>query len=93
MSEEKAESKFEFISAAELATASFRYHLVGKPKNEQFFEAEWYCQDSDCVVREVTIHCKLLDPDDKEPRKVKCPACGSRLTFHGYIMVETIKGS
>lgn len=54
-------------------------------------EAEWYCTTDTCIVREVVVHVKILDRDDKAPPSpLKCPVCRKAMKFHGWISLETL---
>jgi hypothetical protein len=58
-----------------------------KPADRACPRGEWYCQNPECVVREVTIFSKLHG----EGRSVmRCPVCGSLLKFHHWLRTETL---
>lgn len=60
---------------------------IRKPEHRKYPEGEWYCPNPKCVVREVTVFCKLYD----EGRSVmRCPACGELLKFHHWLRTETL---
>jgi len=48
---------------------------------------EWYCENTWCVVRQVTISCKLYG--EKLPT-MKCPACRSKMKFQHWLCGETL---
>ena len=50
-------------------------------------EGEWYCDNQNCVVRQVTVSCKLFG----EPLPtMKCPACRSRMKFNHWLRSESL---
>lgn len=49
---------------------------------------EWYCDATDCVVREVTILAKLHG--EPMPTTWRCPACLGELKFHNWLAKETL---
>jgi aspartate carbamoyltransferase regulatory subunit len=58
-----------------------------KPQNPDCPRGEWYCQNPECVVREVRIRCKLHG----EGRAVmRCPVCGVLLKFHHWLRTKTL---
>jgi hypothetical protein len=58
-----------------------------EPESVNCPEGEWYCQNPNCVVREVIIRCKLYG--EAMPR-MKCPACGKPLKFHHWLRHKTL---
>ena len=48
--------------------------------------AELYCENGDCVAREVDIRFK--EHDDQLPSRLICPACQAPLTLHGVQTLE-----
>ena len=78
-------SGFYAVSALE---GSIGYELPSKePKNPNCPRGEWYCENSDCVVRHVTVYCKLYG----EPLpKMRCPACRKVLKFHHWLRHEIL---
>ena len=60
-----------------------------KPQDEHSPVGEWYCPSGDCVVREVHVLVKLLDSEDSLPQ-MRCPACGSLLSFHHWLAATTL---
>jgi hypothetical protein len=72
---------------SELIGSKSCYFAASEPENPEVPEGEWYCDNSDCVVRECTIRCKLHG--EKLP-KMRCPACSSALKFHHWIGHETL---
>jgi hypothetical protein len=58
-----------------------------EPENADCPKGEWYCQNSECVVRHVTIFCKLHGEDLP---KMKCPACRKQLKFHHWLRHEIL---
>lgn len=57
-------------------------------RDDHLPHGEWYCTNSECVVRQVEIRCKLYG--EQMPAKMKCPACGSVLKFHHWIESESL---
>jgi hypothetical protein len=58
-----------------------------QPQNPNCPKGEWYCQNPWCVVREVTVFCKLRGealPD------MRCPGCRKRLKFHHWLATEAL---
>ena len=51
-------------------------------------KGEWYCENTGCAAREVTV---LLKPDlaDRglrgDERRMRCPVCGKVMKFHGWL--------
>ena len=83
----RPESGFCTLTASELGEAIYYQVPSPKPENPACPEGEWYCQNPECVVREVTIYCKLHG----EGRSVmRCPACGELLKFHHWLRTETL---
>lgn len=83
-------SGLHFITAAELDSAKFATEPADKLDNPRLPYGEWYCTNEACVVREVRINAKLLDPGDRLPEQLRCPACGKRLKFHHWLTVTTL---
>jgi hypothetical protein len=64
------------------------YRLPSKePANPDCPEGEWYCENSECVVRTVAIFCKL---HGEELPKMRCPACRQLLKFHHWLRHEIL---
>lgn len=61
-----------------------------KPEDDRLPEGEWYCENQDCVVREVVISSKLIEPDDVVPPKLWCPGCKRLLKFHHWLRHLTL---
>ncbi|HTU19245.1 MAG TPA: hypothetical protein VMG10_14390 [Gemmataceae bacterium] len=79
-------NRFDPISSAELMSMIFVTEKAAKPDNPQLVDAEWYCHNEDCDVREVRVHVKYLDgPAPKQPPPMKCPSCGEPMGFHHYL--------
>jgi hypothetical protein len=57
------------------------------PEDVRYPKGEWYCQNPDCVVREVTVRCKLYG---EAMPTMRCPGCGKRLKFHHWLRHETL---
>lgn len=77
------------FSLAELDGAKTTKRRVDKPLSDHCNEAEYFCQNTDCVVREVTIRVKLHG--EPRPATFLCPACGiGPLKFHNWIEQETL---
>lgn len=47
--------------------------------------SEWYCQNSDCDVREVTIEEKHYGHNKERVKPMKCPRCGRDMAHTGYV--------
>src|SRR5262249_12509894 len=87
-------TKANLFNMSELDEAKFADHVTTKPACKHTPRGEWYCQNSDCVVREVVIKVKLYGK--RMPNTMKCPVCGTMLDFHHYLETETllcVKGS
>lgn len=82
---------FELLTFAELLATSFRSHPSNKPTDPRQPYGEWYCGNANCAVRGVKINAKFVEPDDKLPKIMHCPACSSVLDFHHWIRIETVK--
>ena len=58
------------------------------PEQPHVPEGEWYCQNENCDVREVTVRCKYIDRrPPTTPPTMKCPQCGKVLKFHHYVQI------
>jgi hypothetical protein len=76
-----------FYHLSEL-NGSIGYDVPSKePENPDCPKGEWYCQNSECVVRTVTIFCKLHGEDLP---KMRCPACRQLLKFHHWLRHEIL---
>jgi hypothetical protein len=75
------------ITASELTGAICHQVESPEPENRECPEGEWYCENSECVVREVTIFCKLFG---EVLPKMKCPACQKLLKFHHWLKNEIL---
>lgn len=53
-------------------------------------EGEWYCQNSDCCVREVRITAKWPDGDRPDEPQFECPSCAGTLDFHGHLKTTVL---
>ncbi len=76
-----------FITVSELAGAISHQVPSQEPEKADCPEGEWYCANPECVVREVTIFCKLCG---ETLPKMKCPACREPLEFHHWLRNETL---
>ncbi len=56
-------------TARELEGMQCIYHPVSEPQDERQPFGEWYCDNSDCVIRQVEVACKLKF---HHWRKVEC---------------------
>jgi len=79
-------SGFDPMTSGEFFSAIF-YQVPSSVVNEQCPEGEWYCTNEECVVREVTVYCKLFGETLPE---MSCPACKKRLKFHHWLEVRTL---
>jgi hypothetical protein len=77
---------FVLACASELVGAICHDVSAPKPDYPLVPRGQWYCQYSDCVVREVEVRCKLYG--EKLP-VMRCPACRQRLKFHHWLRHET----
>jgi hypothetical protein len=68
---------------------------VGKPECPYLPEGEWYCQNEECVVREVRVAMKYIgERPPRKPPALKCPLCGmGALNFHHYFKRVTLEPS
>lgn len=76
-------------TAAELEDSRNIYVPAPQPQDDRQPLGEWYCPAADCVVREVRVSCKLLDPGDRVPA-MHCPGCGEYMEFHHWLQVSTL---
>ncbi len=76
-----------FITLSELAGAISYKVPSQEPANADCPKGEWYCANPACVVREVTIFCKLRG---EALPKMTCPACREPLKFHHWLRHETL---
>jgi len=81
---------FRSYTAAELMHAKFSTEPAAELDDARLPFGEWYCPNEECVAREVTVRAKLLDPADRLPETLRCPACGSQLKFHHWLKSETL---
>lgn len=51
-------------------------------------KGEWYCDNSECTVREVRVRLKLYGEPMPEP--MACPACAATLKFHHWLTHKTL---
>ena len=58
-----------------------------EPEDPNCPEGEWYCQNSECVVRQVMVFCKLFG---EALPQMRCPACRQQLEFHHWLRTETL---
>lgn len=79
--------QFGFVSLGELAGAIWYEVASHQPQNPYCPKGEWYCQNPECIVREVTVSCKLWR--EVFPT-IKCPACRKPLKFHHWLRTETL---
>jgi hypothetical protein len=75
------------VWASELIGSKSCSRPTSELENPNVPEGEWYCENSDCVVRECTIRCKLYG---EELPRMNCPACSSPLKFHHWIGHEIL---
>lgn len=84
------ESQQREYSMQEFMNAKFAMRRTRKPDCAFTPLMEWYCTSEDCIVREVYVQCKLLGPEDKIPKSMKCPVCYGVLEHHGYVEYDTL---
>jgi hypothetical protein len=77
----------DFFWSDQLADAICYRVPASRPADAQSPEGEWYCPNPECVVRTVTIFCKLYG--EALPR-MSCPACGEPLRFQHWLKHETL---
>jgi hypothetical protein len=75
------------VPASELVGSKTCFFPTSDPQDPGIPEGEWYCANSDCVVRQCTIRCKLFG-EDMPP--MRCPACSAPLQFHHWIGYEML---
>lgn len=78
----------EMIDAASLVEMIFYHEPAGKPDHAEVPRGEWYCTNEDCVVREVTVLCKLFG--ERLPG-MRCPACRRPLKFHHWTRLVALE--
>lgn len=79
------------MSCAELNAALFTHeptHEDALPNHAIF--AGYYCENSECVVRNVTIDAKWEDGNRPKETPFKCPACKTKMRFLHHIKVRTL---
>jgi len=85
---EKPPPGFATYTSSVLAGCKSHTLRVNNPKSDDVNEAEYYCTNSDCVVREVSIRVKLFG--ERRPG-FSCPACGKGpLKFHTWLESECL---
>lgn len=81
---------FGVFSMQELMECKFFFELWDSdPEPKLLIHGEWYCEGSDCAVREVRINARWPDGDRPKTPRFECPACGGMLKFHGHL-AETV---
>src|SRR5262249_32482788 len=88
----RSSSGLDLFRSSELADALFaKVTCNQRPDHPACPEGQWYCENEDCVVREVCILAKYLDGvPPKCPPRMRCPSCGEPMTFHHYIKHLTL---
>lgn len=81
---------FNLMTGAELAAALVAEQPAKRPENDRLPHGCWYCENEECVVREVTVAAKLPDPGDKLPAKLHCPCCQEVLSFQHWLTEVTL---
>lgn len=76
------------MSLGDLMKAKFARVRRKRPKDWKLYCAEWYCDNSDCPIREVTIDVKLARRETLT--LLSCPCCGHFLKFHCYLEEEVL---
>ena len=77
---------FGAISGTELRGA-ICYDVRCQESGDQCPKGQWYCENTWCVVRQVTVSCKLFG----EPLPaMKCPACRKPMKFNHWLRCETL---
>lgn len=65
---------------------------VTTQQRPRLYRGEWYCENTDCEIREVHISAREVYekiPDNDKNGLFKCPLCRHKLKFHHYTEVET----
>ncbi len=76
------------MSGSELMNCIEHTYISSEPDGCRH-RGQWYCENSDCVVREVVIRVKLHGA--KMPKIMKCPVCGKGpMSFHHWLKDETL---
>jgi hypothetical protein len=62
-----------------------------KPPDPRFTKTLWYCPNSDCTAREVTLEDNYLGGrPPSSPPPAWCPRCGQPLSFEYYLGEEVL---
>ena len=62
-----------------------------KPPDPRFTKTLWYCPNSDCTAREVTVEDNYLGGrPPSSPPPAWCPRCGQALSFENYLGEELL---
>ena len=64
-----------FVSAADLMR-----------EESPCYDAEWYCENDECIVREIRVHVK--DYAGELTTDAVCPQCLQPAKFHGRIRTQ-----
>jgi hypothetical protein len=78
------------FTSRELAAAKVASFPADAPDHPVSPEGEWYCQNTDCAVRECKITCRLHPGEAGMPATFGCPGCGQQMSFHHWIGHETL---
>ena len=63
----------------------------GTPPDPRSPTSRWYCGNTHCEVREVTIEAKYIGrTPPNSPPTMRCPACAEELRFGNYVSDMTL---
>jgi hypothetical protein len=79
--------RMNLVPLSESLASRYCYEPAGKPDHPQTPHGEWYCHTEDCVVRQVTVRCKLFG--EKMP-EMRCPACSEPMAFNHWLHTVTL---
>ena len=70
-----------------LGGAIFYHVAAAEPEHPDYPHGQWYCMNPECVVRQVSVACKLYG--DPLPA-MDCPACHEPMKFEHWWREETL---